>query len=203
MVVNFFDLTSVFSLCVEFLMVDFLSSTTRTGGGSQMKQLSKVVLALSFILFTSSAYAEMAKEGSGSYRGAKSGTLKILTFEKGHIHANFDEAGVIVEAPEDSPFFNASFHSLGTFTSNQGATEGSGGIKFTRPNGDTFYGTFNFGGKYQRGPTSGIVKIIGGTGECSGMQGEIELLPRPKVTTSTGAGSYQNMAIANISWKIP
>ena len=86
-----------------------------------MKQLSKVVLALSFILFTSSAYAEMAKEGSGSYRGAKSGTLKI----------------------------------------------------------------------------------IGGTGECSGMQGEIELLPRPKVTTSTGAGTYQNMAIANISWKIP
>ena len=36
-----------------------------------MKQLSKVVLALSFILFSTSAYAEMAKEGSGTCRGAK------------------------------------------------------------------------------------------------------------------------------------
>ena len=168
-----------------------------------MKQISKLVLALSFIFFTTSAHAELAKEGSGTYRGAKSGTLTIIVFEEGFIHGNFDEAGAIVEAPENSPFFNASFHAIGTFTSKQGATEGSGGLKFTRPNGDTFYGTFNFGGKYTSGPTSGVVTILGGTGECSGMQGEIELLERPKVTASTRDGTYQLIAIANISWKIP
>lgn len=111
----------------------------------------------------------MAKEGSGSYLGVKAGTITILTFGKGHMQINFDEAGVIEEAPENSPFYNASFHSIGTFTTNHGATEGSGGIKFTRPNGDIFNGTFDFGGIHQRGPTTGIIKLLGGTGECAGM----------------------------------
>ena len=126
-----------------------------------MKQITKVMLILSFIIFATSGYAEMAKEGTGMYRGAKSGTLTIIVFEEGYIQGNFYEAGVIVEAPENSPFFNASFHSIGTFTSKQGATEVSGGLKFTRPNGDTFYGTFNFGRKYARGPTAGVVTILG------------------------------------------
>ena len=168
-----------------------------------MKQLSILVLAVSFIFFTTSAIAEMAKEGSGTYRGAKSGKyVTTIEFGEGHIQGIFDEAGVIVEAPENSPFYNASFHSIGTFTVKDGAAEGGGGLKFTRPNGDTFYGTFNFGGVHTRGPSSGVVKILGGTGECAGMQGEIELLPRPKVTFSDSRG-YQQMAIANISWKIP
>lgn len=168
-----------------------------------MQRLTTLVLALSLTFFTTSAFAEMAKEGSGSYLGAKAGTITILTFEKGHMQINFDEAGVIVEAPEDSPFYNASFHSIGTFTNNKGTTEGSGGIKFTRPNGDTFYGTFNFGGIHQRGPTSGIVKLVGGTGECAGMQGEMELHARPKVKYSTGPGRYQNFAIGKMTWKVP
>jgi hypothetical protein len=168
-----------------------------------MKHLSAVVLALSFIFFTTYAIAEMAKEGSGTYRGAKSGKyVTTIVFEEGHIQGIFDEAGVIVEAPENSPFHNASFHGIGTFTVKDGAAEGSGGIKYTRPNGDTFYGTFNFGGVHTRGPSSGVVKILGGTGECAGMQGEIELLPRPKVTSSNKAG-YQQIAVSNISWKIP
>jgi hypothetical protein len=168
-----------------------------------MRQLSAAVLALSLIFFTTSVYAEMAKEGSGSYRGAKAGKyVTVIVFAEGHIQGIFDEAGVIVEAPENSPFYNASFQSIGTFTVKQGAAEGSGGLKFTRPNGDIFYGTFNFGGLHTRGPSSGVVKILGGTGECAGMQGEIELLPRPKVTNSNEAG-YQQMAVANISWKIP
>lgn len=170
-----------------------------------MKKIKWVflVIMLGFVFSATTVFSEMAKEGSGKYRGAKSGTLNVVVFEKGHIQANFDESGVIVEAPEDSPFFNASFHAIGTFNSKNGATEGGGGIIYTRPNGDTLYGTFNFGGKYKRGPTSGSVELLGGTGECSGIQGTIELLARPKVTTSTKAGTYQNIAIADISWKIP
>ena len=168
-----------------------------------MKLFTKLLVGAALIFFSTSVYAEMAKEGSGSYRGAKAGKyVTTIVFEEGHLQGIFDEAGVIVEAPENSPFFNASFHSIGTFTVKEGAAEGSGGLKFTRPNGDTFYGTFNFGGVHTRGPSSGVVKIIGGTGECAGMQGEIELLPRPKVTNTNVAG-YQQMAIANISWKIP
>ncbi len=168
-----------------------------------MKKLSAVVLALSFIFFTTSAIAEMAKEGSGAYRGAKGGTIKVIAFAEGHFQVNFEGAGVIVEAPEDSPFLNATFHEMGTYTVKDGAAEGSGGIKFTRPNGDTFYGTFNFGGVHQEGPKSGTVKLVGGTGECAGFEGEIELLPRPKVAYSTPEVTYQAIAISNISWKIP
>ena len=168
-----------------------------------MKKTAMLSMLLGIFCLGTSAYAEMAKEGSGMYRGAKSGKyVTTIEFEEGHIQGIFDEAGVIVEAPENSPFYNASFHSIGTFTVKQGAAEGSGGLKFTRPNGDTFYGTFKFGGVHKRGPSSGVVKILGGTGECTGIQGEIELLPRPKVTNTNEEG-YQQMAIANISWKIP
>ena len=167
-----------------------------------MKFLTKPLIALALLLFTTNAYAELAKEGSGSYHGVKSTALKIMIFERGHIQVNFDEVGVIVEAPEDSPFFNASFHVLGTFTSNQGVTEGSGGIKFIRPNGDTIYGTFNFGGEYQHGQTYGIIEILNGTRECRGMQGQIELLPRHKVTTTSGVGTYQIFTKGNMNWTL-
>lgn len=168
-----------------------------------MKQITLVFLALLVAILSTSVYAEMTKEGSGSYRGAKAGTVNIITFEKGHIQVNFDEAGVIVEAPENSPFFNATFHAIGTYTAKQGAAEGSGGIKFTRPNGDTIYGTFNFGGIHQEGPKSGVIKILGGTGECAGIEGEMELGPRPNKQNSTGPGRYQNFAIGNMTWKLP
>lgn len=168
-----------------------------------MQKFTTFFLALSLIFFTTSAFAEMAKEGSGSYRGAKAGTYKVLAFEEGHIQVNFDEAGVIVEAPENSPFFNATFHAIGTYTSKQGAAEGGGGIKFTRPNGDTIYGTFNFGGVHQEGPKSGVIKLLGGTGECAGIEGEMELGPRPKKQNSTGPGRYQNFAIGKMTWKLP
>lgn len=168
-----------------------------------MKKTRIILIVLGFVFFSTATYAEMAKEGSCSYRGAKSGKyVTVIVFEEGHIQGIFDEAGVIVEAPEDSPFYHASFHSIGTFTVKQGAAEGSGGLKFTRPNGDTFYGTFNFGGVHTRGPSSGVIKILGGTGECAGMQGEVELLPRPKVTNTNETG-YQQMAVANFTWKIP
>ena len=62
-----------------------------------MQKSTTFFLALSLIFFTTSAFAEMAKEGSASYLGAKAGTITILTFEKGHMQINFDEAGVIVD----------------------------------------------------------------------------------------------------------
>jgi hypothetical protein len=92
---------------------------------------------------------------------------------------------------------------MGTYTVKQGAAEGSGGLNFTRPNGDTFYGTFNFGGVHQEGPISGVVKLLGGTGECAGIEGEMELLPRPKKKNSAGPGRYQNFAMGKITWKVP
>ncbi len=52
------------------------------------------------------------------------------------------------------------------------------------------------------GPTSGVMEIIGGTGECTGIEGTLEMLPRPKVKSSK-KGTYQGIGIGKISWKIP
>ena len=168
-----------------------------------MKKIGMVSIALAIVFSVSIAFAEMAKEGSGEYRGGKSGTISIMNMGEGRLQLNWDETGVMVEAPENSPFVNASFRSMGTIHSIKGKTEGSGAITFTCPNGDQIFGVINMGGKqHLEGPTRGIIDFIGGTGQCAGIEGQIELMPRPKIAPSMD-GTYQQIGIGKVSWKIP
>ncbi len=146
--------------------------------------------------------AELAKEGSGDYRGAKSGTFEVLALGEGRIQMNWDEKGAFSEAPENSPFINATFHAIGTLHGNKGKTKIHGGIFITRPNGDQIFGVVDAEGIAGKGATGGGIELIGGTGECSGITGKIELLPRPKVKSSK-KGTYQQVIVGKVSWKIP
>ena len=159
-----------------------------------------ISLALVFSVFT--AYAEMAKEGSGEYRSAKSGTFEVIQLGEGRIQMNYDEQGAMVDAPENSPFFNASFRALGTLHAINGKYKSNGSLVFTCPNGDQFFAVIAADGVLGAGPTGGGADLIGGTGACSGIQGKIDFMPRPVVKASK-QGTYQGIGIGKVSWKIP
>lgn len=169
-----------------------------------MKKFSIVLFLITIgLLFSASLiYAELAKEGSGEYRGAKSGTFEVLPLGKDRIQMNYDETGAIVEAPENSPLTNASYRVLGTLHAINGKFKGSGAIIVTRPNGDQVFGVYKNEGVLGVGPTGGFIELIGGTGECTGIEGKMEMLPRPAVKPSK-KGTYQGIGVGKITWKIP
>ena len=168
-----------------------------------MKQLTKLLMVLLVIIVTTSAYAEMAKEGSGDYEMGKSGTTKFLKLGDGKGQMNWDENGVIVRAPQNSPFEFASYRLIGTSYVIGKAYKGNGGAVFTRPNGDQIFGVVDVEGDYAASkPTGGTITIIGGTGECVGIEGLFEIGPRPAVKTSM-EGIYQGVGFGKVSWKIP
>jgi len=72
------------------------------------------LIVLGVVFSTSILYAEMAKEGSGTYRSGKSGIYEVLKLGKDRLQMNYDETGVFVESPENSPLTNASYRVLGT-----------------------------------------------------------------------------------------
>lgn len=169
-----------------------------------MKKFCIVLLVAVFGLFFAAftAYAEMAKEGSGEYRGAKSGTFEVVKLGEGRLQMNYDEQGAMVDAPENSPFFNASFRALGTLHAINGEYKSYGSLVFTCPNGDQVYAVIAADGVLGAGPTEGGADLIGGTGACSGIQGKIDFMPRPAVKSSK-QGTYQGIGIGKVSWKIP
>jgi hypothetical protein len=161
------------------------------------------LIVLGFVFSTSILYAEMAKEGSGTYRTGKSGIYEVLKLVKDRLQMNYDETGVFVESPENSPLTNASYRVLGTLHAINGKFKGYGSVIVTRPNGDQIFLVYNKNeGILGVGPTSGVMEIIGGTGECTGIEGTLDFLPRPKVKSSK-KGTYQGIGIGKISWKIP
>lgn len=148
-------------------------------------------------------YAEMANEGSGEIRTGKSGTFEILKLGESRLQMNWNEKGVVVEAPENSPFTHASYHTIGTLHSIEGKYKSSGGIVFTRPNGDQVFGAMHeIPGLLGVGPNGGSIELIGGTGECANIKGQIDMMPRPKIKSSK-AGTYQGIGIAKATWTIP
>ena len=52
------------------------------------------------------------------------------------------------------------------------------------------------------GPSSGIVKLVGGTGACTGITGTIELKGVPGVKPAK-EGTYQGISVGKMNWKIP
>jgi len=164
--------------------------------------ISLFVIVLGLVFSISTVHAEIAKEGSGEYRTGKSGTFMVLPLGKDRFQVNFNETGATVVAPEKSPLTNATFHLIGTYHSVAGENKGNGGLVLTRPNGDQIFGIFNFEGKVETGLQSGVVKLIGGTGECTGIEGTMEMAPRPMFKTSK-EGTYQGIGVGKITWKIP
>ncbi len=169
-----------------------------------MKNIIVIVLASIFgsAIWAAGAAAETAKQGSGDYRGAKSGTFEILKLGENRLQFNYDETGVMVDAPDGSPFVNASYRALGTLHAIEGKWKGTGSIRFTCANGDLIFGTIENEGAFGMGPTSGTITLIGGTGGCSGITGTLEFLPRPEVKASK-EGTYQGIGIGKVNWTLP
>ena len=145
--------------------------------------------------------ADFAKEGSGEYRSGKSGTFTFIAMGKERGQMNWEETGVVVSAPENSPLHNATFRDLGTSQIIKGKYKATGFVEYTCTNGDKIYGTIETEG-VMRGPSTGIVKLVGGTGARSGIEGTIELKNTPGIKPAR-EGIYQGISVGKMNWKIP
>ena len=146
--------------------------------------------------------AEMAKEGNGDYRSGKTGTFELLVMGKERVQMNYEQTGVVVSAPENSPLFNASFRVLGTLHAIKGKWKGSGMAEFTRPNGDKIYTTFVGEGVLGGGPSKSFHTFVGGTGTCVGIEGTLELRNTPGIKPAK-KGVFNDMSVGKFNWKIP
>jgi hypothetical protein len=167
--------------------------------------MKKAFVALVVSLFVSASWslvfaAEMAKEGESNYKGAASATFKALPMEKERVELQFEVIGVMVEAKDDSPLYNATMYGLGELHGFKGAYEERGFVRYTRPDGDQIFSTYEAKGK-MGGERKVKITFVGGTGKCVGITGSAELTgvslrpPKEGVTTSVSVGKF--------NWKIP
>ena len=168
-----------------------------------MKNFTVGILAALFSLFVtvSAVSAELAKEGSGDYRSGRTAQVTIMKMGEERMQINFDETGIVVDAPENSPFFNASFQTMGTIHAIKGIFTYSGAAVWTRPNGEQIYATFQGDGKLGVG-TNTTLKIVGGQGECAGITGSADLKAGPPAK-SPKKGYGAGTTVGTIRWKIP
>ncbi len=157
------------------------------------------VFGLVFSIFT--ANAEMAKEGSGDYRSAKSSKNEVLSMGKDYMQLNYNQLGMVVDAPKNSPFENATFNALGTYYQEKDEYEGSYFVEWVCPNGDKIYGKSNFNGTMGK-ENHNVVELIGGTGACEGIQGTVEL-DRGPLFKSAQENIRQSFSVGKVSWKLP
>jgi hypothetical protein len=122
--------------------------------------------------------------------------------EKERFQMNYEEMGVVVEAPENSPLFYASFRSLGTLHGIKGKWKSSGFVEWICPNDDKIYATYKGDGVRGVGPTKVLLTFVGGTGACSGIEGTIEMKGTPGIKPSK-KGHYNGISVGKLNWKIP
>lgn len=158
-------------------------------------------LILLSITFGSVAQAEMAKEGSGEYRSAKTTTFDVLSMEKERLQMNYEQIGVVVIAPENSPLYNASFRFLGTLHAIKGKYTGPGFIVWTNTNGDKIYATCEVEGVL-RGASKGVITFVGGTGGCVGIEGIMKINGLPGIKPSKKGIGF-GISVGEFNWKIP
>ena len=162
-----------------------------------------IMFALLLIVTAGTAVgAEMAKEGNGDYRSGKTGTPVVLAMGKERLQMNFEEIGVVVSAPENSPLHNASFRTMGTLHAIKGKWKGIGFVEWTRPNGDKVYATFEGEGVLGGGPSKSVLKFVGGTGTCTGIEGTMELGNTPGIKPAK-KGVWNGISVGKFNWKIP
>ena len=160
------------------------------------------LLALLWLTFAGTAIgADYAKEGSGEYRSAKSSESTILPMGKERLQMNFEQIGVVVSAPENSPFHNATFRVLGTLHGIKGKWEATSFVEFTCTNGDKIYATSEAQG-VMGSPSSSSLKFVGGTGACTGIEGSIEIKGIPGIKPAK-KGVSQMISVGKVAWKIP
>jgi len=163
-----------------------------------------IALIISLFLFTSMNNvigAELAKQGEGTYKAGMSWTFKAIPMEKERLEMQFDVTGVVLEAPENSPLYNATFWVLGQLHAVNGEYEERGFVRYTRPDGDHVFSTYEAKGKL-RGERKIRAIFVGGTGKCAGITGEGDFrglvgLKPPK------EDSGMSVSIGKFFWKIP
>jgi hypothetical protein len=161
-----------------------------------------VLLALLLLTFAGTVIGEdLAKEGSGEYRSGKAATFTVIAMGKEQGQMNWEETGVVVSAPENSPFHNATFRDMGTSHIIKGKWKATGFVEYTCTNGDKIYGTMEGQGAFG-GPSSGTIKLVGGTGACTGIEGILELKGIPGIKPAK-EGIYQAISVGKVNCKIP
>ena len=161
-----------------------------------------ILLTLLLLISAGTVFgAEMAKEGSGDYRSGKAGTFEVLPMGQERGQMNFEELGVVVEAPEDSPLYNASFWNLGSGHQIKGKWKTNSFVVWTRPNGDQVYAVSEASG-VMGGPSSAVLTFVGGTGTCAGIEGVLEIKGVPGIKSSK-KGTWGGISVGKFNWKIP
>ena len=167
-----------------------------------IKASMALVLTLLLLLSTGTAIgADFAKEGSGEYRSGKTGTFTFIAMGKERGYMTLEETGVVVLAPENSPFHNASFRTLGSLPIIKGKWKSTGMVEFTCTNGDKIY-AISEGQGMMGGPSSFLNKFVGGTGACTGIEGTMEIKGTPGIKAAK-EGTYQGISVGTVNWKIP
>jgi len=168
-----------------------------------MKKAFRVALTIiiTLVFLGSPAYADWAKEGDGDYRSAKQVNYEVLAMGKERRQVNMSQLGVVVDAPKNSPFQDATFKAVGTVHVIGDKYTGSGFVEYVCTNGDKIYGTYTtkgISGKTQ----DTVLTLVGGTGGCAGIQGELKIDYGPRVKPAK-KGVGQSYSVGTVSWKIP
>ena len=164
----------------------------------------RVVVIISFFLMASWTIvlaAEMAKEGESPIKTASSVAYKSLAMEKERAEYQFEIHGVVTEANENSPLYNATFYALGHFHVCKGVYEDGGFTRFTRPDGDHIFATYESKGKVG-GERKVKTIFVGGTGKCAGITGEGENL-YIRGLRPPAKGTSMGLYVGKFHWKIP
>lgn len=161
-----------------------------------------LLLALLILISAGTVFsADFAKEGSGDYRSGKMGNFTVLPMGKERFQMNWEETGVVVSAPENSPLHNATFRDMGTLHTIKGKYKSTGFVEFTCTNGDKIYATLE-GQGVMGGSSSSVGKFVGGTGACTGITGTFEIKGTPGIKAAK-KGTYQGISVGKVTWTIP
>ena len=164
--------------------------------------LLSIMASILIVGFVPSANADMAMEGSGNYKDVYSFTCKTLPMGKERLQMTVEGVGVVVEAPANSPFHNATFYLLGALHAIKGVFNNSGFIRYTCPNKDTIFATYTGSGELNVAKKV-TYTFVGGTGQYAGIDGGAELTGEGKGFLSPTKSDGIGMSMGKVHWKIP
>jgi hypothetical protein len=163
--------------------------------------IALVVIFALVIAYVPGATAEMAKEGEGNYTSGMSSAYKMLSTGRERIEMQFDVNGVVTEAPENSPLYNTTFCALGALHAVKGTYKETGFVRYTRPNGDQIFATYEANGNLA-GERTLKTTFVRGTGKCAGITGGGEFSGIPGLK-NTQKGIIMGISVGKFHWKIP
>ena len=145
--------------------------------------------------------AELAKQGEGTIRMAHTGTVEFLPMGNERAEAIFKISGVVVEAPENSPFYKSTYLVFGSSHRFKDEYEERGSVRYTRPDGEEVFAIYEAKGKIGTERRSKGT-FVGGTGKCAGITGALETtgimgIKPPKEGMSAGS------SFGKFNWKMP